>query len=157
VSRVALVVGSDGKLADFRILGSNQNTAALNEVGKKLRLALESQPLRLPNGRPVEFTYELTSEVLLPSGRAPGVAVDVLGLPVKQGRHKKSQSISILKPRIGVVTPSVADIDRNGQVQKLPPALDVGVTILGLGFDPVDLGAQARQVVHARLLQQRVL
>jgi hypothetical protein len=157
LAKVAIVIGSDGKVADFRVIETNQDARLLQEVGERLKGLIASQHVRVPSGRAVEFTYELRSEVLLPSGRSPGLEVSMFGLPVKPGRNKKSSKISILQPKIGFEPTSLPNPDKNGQLLQTPPQLVIGVTILGLDMDPVDIAAPARQVVHTRLLRQRVL
>jgi hypothetical protein len=157
VAKVAVLIGSDGRVADFRIVESNQDARLLQELGERVKAMLANAPVRVPNGRAVEFTYELTSEILLPSGRAPGLGVTVLGIPLKSGHSEKSSRISILEPKLSVESTSLPDPDRNGQVTQTPPQIAVGITLIGINADPVDLGAKARQVIHARLIRQRVL
>lgn len=157
LSKVIITIGRDGKLADFRILETDHNARALAALGERVRHLLASQTVKVPPGRAVEFIYEVRSEVQLPSGRAPGLAVEVAGIPVKKGRDKKSSKISILTPVLKFESQSQADPERNGKVTQTLPQLVYGISLLGLDADAVDLLANERQVVHTRLIQQRVL
>jgi hypothetical protein len=125
-------------------------------LGERVKHLLANQKVRVPPGRAVEFIYELKSEVLLPSGRAPGLGVEVLGVPLKKAEEKSSK-ISILTPIVKFEPLVEPDPDRNGKVTQTLPQLSAGISVLGLDADPVDIAATARQVVHTRLLQQRVL
>jgi hypothetical protein len=157
LSKVAITIGRDGKLADFRIIETNRDARALKALGERVKRLLANQTVRVPSGRAMEFIYEVKSEVLLPSGHAPGLAVEVLGIPVKKGRDEKSSKISILTPHIAFKSQSQADPERNGKVTQTLPQLVYGISVLGLNADAVDIGAPERQVVHTRLVQQRVL
>lgn len=157
LSKVIVTIGRDGKLADFRILETDRDARALAALGERVKRLLAAQTVKVPPGRAVEFIYEVRSEVQLPSGRAPGLAVEVAGIPVKKGRDKKSSKISILTPTLKFESQSQADPDRNGKVTQTLPQLVYGISVLGFDGDPVDLLANERQVVHTRLLQQRVL
>lgn len=156
LSKVAVIIGSDGKLVDFRILQTNRNARGLHALGERVKQLLANQTVRVPSGRAVEFIYEVKSEVLLPSGRAPGLGVEVLGKPLKKAEDKSSK-VSILTPVVKFEPMVQADPDRNGKVTQTLPQLSAGISVLGLDADPVDIAAAARQVVHTRLLQQRVL
>jgi hypothetical protein len=112
LAKVALIIDADGKLADFRIVSSNQDPALLRKLAEGVARELAWQRIRMPNGRAIEFIYEVKSEVLLPSGRPRGLA---------------------------------------------PPAVVLTLPGVALDADPVDIGAVGRQVVHTRLLGQRVL
>lgn len=157
LSKVIVTIGRDGKLADFRILETNRDARALAALGERVKHLLAAQTVKVPPGRAVEFIYEVKSEVQLPSGRSPGLAVEVAGIPVKKGRDEKSSKISILTPILKFESQSQPDPERNGKVTQTLPQLVYGISVLGLDADPVDLLAEERQVVHTRLIQQRVL
>lgn len=157
LSKVVITIGRDGRFADFRIIETNRDARALTALGERVKRLLTNQTVRVPNGRAMEFIYEVKSEVLLPSGRAPGLTVEVLGIPVKKGRDEKSSKISILTPHLEFESRSLPDPDRNGKVTQTLPQLVYGISLLGLDADPVDIAAPERQVVHTRLIQQRVL
>ncbi len=157
LSKVAITIGRDGKLADFRIIETNRDARALKALGERVKNLLANQTVRVPNGHAMEFIYEIRSDVLLPSGRAPGLGVDVLGLPVKKAPDEKSSKISILTPTLEFKSQSLPDPDHKGKIKQTPPQLVYGKSLLGLDADPVDIGANARQVVRTRLIRQRVL
>lgn len=156
-SKIAIIIGSNGKLADIQVISTNRDARALANLGARLKTLLANQTVRVPNGRAVEFTYEIKSDVLLPSGRAPGLGVEVLGIPLKEGRADNSSKISILTPKLNFESVSQPDPERNGKVTQTPPQAVVGFTVVGIDGDIVDLGANERQVVHTRLIRQRVL
>lgn len=157
LSKVVMAFGRDGKLADFRIMETNRGAGALKALEQRVKHLLANQTVRVPSGRAMEFVYEVKSEVLLPSGRAPGLAVEVLGIPLKAGRSEKSSKISILTPHLEFKSQSEPDPERNGKIAQTPPQLVWGMSVLGISADAVDIGAPERQVVHTRLIRQRVL
>ncbi len=157
LSKISVIIGSNGKLADFHIVSTNQDARALANLSERLKKLLAAQTIRVPNGRAVEFTYEIKSAVLMPSGRGPGLGVEVLGIPLKEGRADNSSKISILTPKFKFGPVSEPDPERNGKVTQTLPQLAIGISVLGLDGDLVDVGANERQVVHTRLIRQRVL
>lgn len=157
LSKVAITIGRDGKLADFRIIETNRDARALKALGERVKKLLANQTVRVPPGRAMEFVYEVKSEVLLPSGRAPGLAVEAFGIPLKEGRDEKSSKISILTPHLEFKSHSLPDPEHNGKITQTPPQLVYGIDVLGIDADVVDIGANERQVVRTRLIQQRVL
>jgi hypothetical protein len=157
LSKIAITIGRDGKLADFRIIETNRDASALKALGERVKKLLANQTVRVPSGRAMEFIYEVKSEVLLPSGRAPGLAIEAFGIPLKEGSDEKSSKISILTPHLEFKSQSLPDPERNGKITQTPPQLVYGIDVLGINADPVDIAANARQVVRTRLIQQRVL
>lgn len=99
-SKFSILIGSNGKLAHIEVLSSTQDDRMLTALSDRVKRLLADQVVRVPNGRPVEFIYELESKIVLPSGR-PALA-------------KKTEDLA-------------------------------------------DIGATGRQVVHTRMLRQRVL
>ncbi len=156
LSKIAIIIGRDGKLADFRIIETNRDARGLHALGERVKNLLANQVVRSPSGRPMEFIYELKSEVLLPSGRAPGLGVEVLGLPLKEAEDKSSK-LSILTPKLKFESLAVPDPEKNGKITQTPPQIGFSLSILGVDADPVDIGSTGRQVVRTRLIQQRVL
>jgi hypothetical protein len=62
-----------------------------------VKSALRATRLRLPKTPAgVTFRIRVTSHVQLPSGADPGLAIDVLGVPVKRGAGPRSTRLSIL-------------------------------------------------------------
>jgi len=97
-------------------------------------------------GRGQRVRIAVTTDKLMPSGRHPGVAVDVLGVPLKQGEGPKSTKVSVLGP------PKVVMLDAG--VIALPMLV---VPVAELNADPADLGAAPRRVVHTRVVSRQVL
>jgi hypothetical protein len=157
LSKIAIIVGGNGKLADVEIISTNRDARALATLSNRLKTLLANQTIRVPNGRAVEFIYEIKSDVLLPSGRAPGFGVEVLGLPLKTGRADNSTKLSILTPKFKFGPVSEPDPERNGKVTQTLPQLSIGLSVVAIDGDLVDVGANERQVVHTRLIRQRVL
>lgn len=157
LSKIAVIVGSNGKLADVRVISTNRDARALANFSARLSKLLADKTIRVPNGRAMEFIYEIKSDVQLPSGRAPGLGVEVLGMPLKQGRAENSSKLSILTPKLKFESVSQPDPERNGKVTQIPPQVVIGMSVLGVDADLVDLGAKERQVVHTRLIEQHVL
>jgi hypothetical protein len=127
--------------------------------GKRLRTA--------PGGRGVQMRIEVTSREELPSGRDPGLEVRVLrnpfhrGIPLKRGRGPRSSSVDILdvSPRVVIddLNPDESDGPPTAAAQRFPMAHIEVMKVIAVDFDPVDIGAKARRVVHARVLEEHPL
>ncbi len=156
LSKIAVIIGHDGKLAEFRIIETNREARGLYALSERVKTLLANRVVRVPSGRAMEFVYELESEVLLPSGRAPGLGVEVFGIPIKEAEEKSSK-LSFLTPKLKFESLAEPDPERNGKVTQTPPQIGISFSLVGLDVDLVDIAAPERQVVRVRLLQQRVL
>lgn len=130
--------------------------SAWQKVAARALVQLKSKRLRVPAGsNGLSVRLEVASRVQLPSGRDPGLGVSALGIPVKKGDGKQSTRVDILKPAVDLQTVEVPSAS-GGDPQKLP-MLKLGVNLFGLDGDPVDIGAQARRIVHVRIVNERPL
>jgi hypothetical protein len=130
--------------------------SAWQNVAKRALRSLRDMRLLVPQGaQGLSITLEVRSRVQLPSGHDPGLAVSAFGIPLKKGEGKNSSRIDILKPDLGVDMVE-NPLSSGDDAQKLP-RLRAGISIFGLGADPMDIGAKARRVVHVRVLSERPL
>jgi hypothetical protein len=128
----SVVIDPSGKLHEIEVLEVHTDRQGWEGIGRAVARELEKKKLRVPKGtRGVRVTIEVVSQVQLPSGASPGLDVDVLGLPLKRSGYPKSKKMTLLDPTTG--------------------------TILGLGFDPADIGANAKRNVRARVLDEQPL
>jgi hypothetical protein len=137
-----------GNLVAFEVLEATTDHRPWRELAARVLKALRGTALRVPKtGRGLSVDIAIDSRVQLPSGADPGLAVDVLGIPVKKGGGERSHKISILS-----VAPGGRELTIRGPGGQLihipePPK----VVLFGLGFDPVDIGAPAQRVVRSHV------
>ena len=137
-----------GKLVAFELLDATTDYRAWRSVAKRVLAALAGTELRVPKtGRGLNLDMSIDSRVQLPSGADPGLGVDLFGIPIKKGGGERAHRLSLL-----TIDPGGDDVEIKGpggatiHVPR-PPML----TIFRLGFDPVDIGANAQRVVHSHV------
>jgi hypothetical protein len=134
---------------------TRSTSAAWKNVAATALRALKRKRVRPPSGAAaLGMRLSLESKVRLPSGRAPGIAVNVLGIPLKRAAAD-STSVDVLKPQASLETIEVPD--PGGGKPLRVPALQIGLTILGVKGDPVDIGANPQRVVHVTILDEQPL
>lgn len=126
------VINSEGKIVSSVLGEASGDREQWVRVARKAAQALAQKTLSVPKGKSVRLTVAVTSHLEMPSGADPGVAVDVLGLPVKRGEGPRSAKVDLLNP-----------------LKPMAP-----LSILG---DPADIGAKARRMVHARVVGEELL
>lgn len=123
------VADSTGLVVKIDVLSHDGAKAAWNDAAKKALASLQDKRLRLPStAKGAQMTIEVTSHLKLPSGHDPGTRVEVFNLPLVKGGGAQSTTVSIF-----------------------------GGSTLELRGDPVDLGAKAQRVVHAKLVSSSIL
>lgn len=130
--RTATVVSSDAAADDWAEVLAQARAQTTRREGSR--------------GRGQRVRIAVSTDKLMPSGRHPGVAVDVLGVPLKEGEGPKSTKLSVLG------RPKVVMLDAG--VIALPMLV---VPLAELNADPADLGAAPRRVVHTRVVSRQVL
>lgn len=126
------VIDGNGKLLSSTLGEASGNREAWGRVARQTALAFAQRKLPVPPGKSVRLTVAVSSHLELPSGADPGVAVDLLGIPLKEGGGKRSAKVDLLNPR-----------------NPLAPLSLVG--------DPADIGAKARRMVHAHVVSEELL
>ncbi len=136
--------------------------AQWDAIAADITRALGNKRLRAaPGGRGVEMRIEVTSREQMPSGRDPGLEIRAFHIPIKHGRGPRSTRMDILDVDPKIVIDDTEEEGAGPQAQaspvKFPKAHIQIVKIFGLDFDPVDVGAAARRVVHAHVLEEHPL
>jgi hypothetical protein len=126
------VIDGDGKLVSSSLGEASGDREAWSRVARQTAQSLAQRRLSVPKGKSVRLTVAVSSHLELPSGADPGVAVDVLGMPLKRGGGARSTKVDLLNP-----------------LSPLSP--------LSLMGDPADLGAKARRMVHAHVVSEELL
>jgi hypothetical protein len=126
------VIDGDGKLISSTVGEASGDREAWGRVARQTAQSLAQRKLSVPKGKSVRLTVAVSSHLELPSGADPGVAVDVLGLPLKRGGGPRSTKVDLLNPR-----------------SPLAP--------LSLMGDPSDIGQNARRMVHAHVVSEELL
>jgi hypothetical protein len=153
---ISVLVNGDGKVTAVDVLEVNDGMDRWRQVSSKVLAALRRKKLRVPPGQRVELVFEVESKVLLPSGRKPQRGVSVLGMPLGPTDDKHEPMVRILEPHAGiekVPVPKPGSPDEEIEI----PTLSLGIRILSVNPDPSDWLAHERQVVHTKLIRQRVL
>lgn len=118
-------------------------------------MALRGRKLSiLSNRRGVEFKLRLVARSELPSGHDPGLQLDALGLPVKEGQGKRSSRISLLDPRPVILEYKIPGENGNESVRIPVPGLVFN--LLTVSGDPADIGAPARATVRVHVVEEKV-
>jgi hypothetical protein len=118
-----------------------------NLGGVKLRVA--------PGSTRTVMRIEVASAWKLPSGRDPGVDVTLFHVPIHRGAQGPTSSkISILDP---IPKLKVHYLELGGPQGVKIPIVSVEVDLLNVPVDPVDIGANARRVIHTHLLDSKAM
>ncbi len=155
-ARFLVVTNEHGYVGHVEVLSTNLGFNEWTSVAEKALAALSQIQLRAPEGRRLELILDVESKVALPSGRAPGKSVSVLGIPLSESEFEDSTKIEILSPKLKLEMVKVPKPGSSGETMEIP-AIQVGITVLGVNGDLADVLAPARQVVHTKLVRQRVL
>jgi hypothetical protein len=133
-----------GKVTLVDVLDADRDDAEWGRIADQLVRALAGKRLRVPpRSGGVSFQLRVVSRVQLPSGADPGLAVDLFGIPLKEGDGDRSSKLSFLSPMLREMV-----IPGSDGVTMLVPSL----AIFGLAADPVDIGSVARRLVTAYLV-----
>ncbi len=156
-ARLRVIANSDGTITRVEVVDTNLGYESWQSVAAKTLAALRGRRLRHGLNRPVSLLVEVESKVQLPSGRSPGKNVSVLGIPVEESGHDDSTKVEILSPKAGIEMVEVLDPTKSGGESLKIPVPFVKFTVLGVNGDLVDIGTTGRQVIHTRILEQKVL
>jgi hypothetical protein len=159
------VANGDGDVVSIRLVQGSGARGPWDDVASAALAALRAKKLRLPGGaRGAEMTIAVSTSWKLPSGHDPGTDVSVLRVPITKGEGKQSTQVSVLDPipKVEVVPTGRRDPNEPTQPDPSDPLNKIRIpqvvfTILRVDGDPVDLGAKPRRVVHAWLVQSKVL
>lgn len=137
-----------GRVTSVDILEASGHSELWRRLGERLLAAAAPLTLRFTDpsqGRSVKL--RLTSAMRLPSGAAPGLRTDLLGLPLSDGKGPSSSSLS-LAPAAPLPRDEV--FDSAGSHRDQPLKLEAG--LLTLKGDIADTTARARRVVEVAML-----
>jgi hypothetical protein len=133
-----------GQVTLVEVLDADRDDVEWRRIADRLQTALAGKRLRVPpRSGGVSFQLRVISRVQLPSGADPGLAVDLFGIPVKEGEGDKSTKLSLISPTLKEVR-----IPGSDGATVLVPTL----SILGLAGDLADIGSVARRLVTAYLV-----
>ncbi|HSO31559.1 MAG TPA: hypothetical protein VLT33_03555 [Labilithrix sp.] len=145
------IADGTGMVIGIDVLECDGGRAGWQGAAAAAQAALKGKKLRLPTAaKGAQMRIEIVSAWKLPSGHDPGVDVSVLGLPVSKGEGKQSTKVELLNP-----IPKLQAVELAPGVNVSVPT--VNVTVIAVAGDPADIGARPRRVVHARLLDSKVL
>ncbi len=149
-----LAIADDtGEVRSIEVVGMDADPASWRETARAALRALRGKRLRMPSAaKRAEMRIEIASELKLPSGHDPGTSVKAFGVPVQKGDGKRSSAISVLDP-IPKVRAEIVEVAPGVKV----PIVSVDVELLRVDGDPANIGAKARRVVRATLINSTVL
>lgn len=149
-ARLAVHTDATGRTLSVELLDASSDSAEWERVAAALKRALAERPLRIPAGSSgMRLELVVSSREQLPSGADPGFAVELFGATLKEGAGPRSTRLSLLTPKIMVQEMEVPYT--NGRSTMTTVA--VVPSIMAFSGDVVDIGAAARRVVSARLVQ----
>jgi hypothetical protein len=157
---LSVVADAEGVVTGVSCVDGNHTE--WDALAGEIASALQGKRLRKPpGGRGVAMRIEVTSREELPSGRDPGIEIRALGLPLKRGRGPSSTRMEVLNidPKVVVDLRDPDDDPSVGQAApvRFPKAHIQVINLFSLSGDPADIGAPARRVVHARVLDEHAL
>jgi hypothetical protein len=136
-----------GMLVGVQVIDANSDHAIWQKLGDRVLSGLGKKRLRGSHGaKGLTFEIRVISRAALPSGRDPGLELDVLGLPLQKPEGAKNATrLGILDlPKYSVQKVTLPD----GRTIEVPV---ITVSALEVNGDPVDIGAPAQRIVHAHL------
>ncbi len=156
-ARLSVYADAKGNVTAIDVLEANGGFDSWRKVAEQALTALLGKRLSHQLGHPTRMLFEVESKVQLPSGRAPGANVTVLGIPIESSGDDESTQVKILSPEVKIEMVEVLDPASSGGDSVKVPVPMIKMTILGVDGDLVDIAAPGRQVVHTRLVKQDVL
>jgi hypothetical protein len=145
------VADATGMIIGIEVVACDGGRSGWSEAAALARAALKGKKLRLPStAQRAEMRIEITSAWKMPSGHDPGADVSLFGLPVAKGEGKQATKISILDP-----IPKLHMVELAPDIKV--PVVSVNVDVLSVAGDPADIGARPRRIVHARLIDSKVM
>jgi len=147
------IADAAGVVISIEVLGCDGSRTEWSAAAASALAALRGKKLRMPSSaQRSEMTIDVVSEWKLPTGRDPGVDVDLLHLPLKKGEGPSSTKVSLIDP-IPKVRVDMLEVSPGVKV----PIVSVSVDLLSIQGDPADIGAKPRRIVHTRLRSSKVL
>lgn len=125
-----LVIDSEGKLVSGVLANASGDREAWARVARQAVQALAQRKLKVPRGKSVQLSVEVTSHLELPSGADPDVELSFQGAPLKKGGGPRSTKLDIT-------------------LFPFPTA-----TVYG---DPADIGARPRRMVRAHVVSEELM
>lgn len=149
-ARLAVHTDAAGRTVSVELLDASSDSAEWERVAAALKRALAERPLRIPAGSSgMRLELLVSSREQLPSGADPGFAVELFGATLKEGAGPRSSRLSLLTPKIMIQELQVPYTDGRSTMTTFA----VVPSIIAFSGDVVDIGAAARRVVSARLVQ----
>jgi hypothetical protein len=146
---LVLRTDGNGETVYVGLAEASGDSAAWDAIAQSLLRALHGKKLRVPSGSGgVTMQLRVSSRVQLPSGADPGLAIDLFGKEIQAGAGERSTRLQILTPKIVVEQYQISSTDPHLTI----PVIGLGINLLALQGDPVDIAAVARRVVHAHLV-----
>jgi hypothetical protein len=142
-----LSTDGSGMLVGVQVIDANSDQAIWQKLGDRVLSTLGKTRLRGSHGaNGLTFEIRVISRAALPSGRDPGLQLDILGLSLQKPKGAKNATrIGILDlPKYSVQKVALPD----GRTIEVPM---ITVSAFEVNGDPVDIGAPAQRIVHARL------
>ena len=148
-------IDGSGNLLGLEFGGSDHASPQWNKLSTRVQQVLQGRKLSIAkNTKGVDFKLRLVARSQLPSGADPGMAVNLLGVPVKKGQGKRSSKITILDP-----TPKMLEFEIPGATddEKVKiPVPGLVFTLLNVAADPSDIGAPARHMIRVQVVDEKI-
>ncbi|HTV21089.1 MAG TPA: hypothetical protein VMG12_20530 [Polyangiaceae bacterium] len=141
-------VDGGGRVTEVHVLEASSQVKAWQLIASRLVKELGPTTLRRPGtNQGWALELRLSSAMQLPSGRAPGLRTDILGLPLPGSAASGATNLS-LGPTSPMPMPE--PIDKIGR--QLDRVMLVELGLLKLDADISDIAGAARRVVHVAVL-----
>ncbi len=145
------VADDAGMIVGIEVVECDGETGAWAQTAELARSGLAGTTLRMPpHASRTEMRVEITSAWKIPSGHDSGTDVSFFGEQTSKGEGVESPKVAILDvlPKIHVIK-----VSRELKI----PVVIVDPDIFSVKGDAANAGAKPRRVVHAHLLDSKVL
>lgn len=155
-------IDQQGRLVDLRFLGGTHGAAVWQSVAERAGASLDGKRLKVPSGaHGMKLELAVESRVQLPSGRDPGVDIDLFGIPLERGAGDRSTKIALLNPipKLELIdVPNEEEVQSGADANSRPrtPAVVLKWDLLSVDGDPADIGATPQRIVRAYVVKSQV-
>lgn len=148
-----VVANAAGIVTGIELLDTDGDRSGWADAARVAFAELKGKKLSLPPGtKSAAMTIEVTSAWKLPNGQDPGAEVSLFGRTMTKGEGKDSAKVTILDP---VPKIRMTNITIGSGEPILVPT--VQIDLFFTTFDPSNVGAKPRRIVHTRVVETKYM
>lgn len=148
-----VVTNAAGVVTGIELLDTDGERSGWADAARVAFAELKDKKLSLPPGaKSASMTIEVTSAWKLPNGQDPGTEVSLFGRTVSKGEGKDAAKVTILDPVPKIRMTNIAI--GSGEPILVPT---VQIDLFQTSFDPSNVGAKPRRIIHTRVIDTRYM